>query len=415
MDRFPPCVLPGLAMRARGFLGGRVLQGKRLRLVAFLALLCFAAEGCASEGRATRYALVIGNQAYSYRPVPSARNDARKMEDAFTDLGFKVQRLENASRDQMRTAMSEFLGRLQDGDVALFYFSGHGVQYGGENFLVPVDAVVRKVEDIRDQAVALTSLFPNNARQGPNKPRQGPTIVLLDACRAPPFPAPVIQAIVPGLTDTIAAPPDTVIGFATTPGEIAELGGSETHSPYTQALLRHLGTPGVRFADTLMRVRITVEANTSGRQTPWENGSARAHFFFRPAATATFQIDHADDELLVLVNGAIVTSFLKYGREARTVELAAGANPFTLLVYNERTFSGGVEILGGHKPLGWDFQLSVSTDRGLQRTFSGREDIPEKDGPRHGKLFEVVTGMLYVNEQTGQVSLEDLGERKWEH
>ncbi|WP_338865522.1 caspase family protein [Myxococcus stipitatus] len=374
-----------------------------------LVVLGFSAHAQELRAAGVRHALVIDTRGDGQRPIPSAQNDAEKMAELLERLDFRVTHLPKARLTSLRAAVAKLASGLQGQDVVLVYFSGHGAQYLGENYLVPFDAEVATPQDIPKQAYALRELFVAL------RAHVGPKIVLLDACRSPPrFSRAVTDALVPGFADSPAAWPDTVIGFATTPGEWAESGSSDGHSPYTTALLKFLPIPGVRFADILMRVRINVAANTQDRQVPWENGSARAHFYFRPAATATFQFEEADDDALVMLNGRIVSSWLRYGREPQVLDLVAGANPFTVFVYNDKTVGGGVLILGGKQPQGWRFGLTISTAQGGRRVFQGREDILVREGPRHGKMFEVVRGVLHVDEGTGRVSMVDVKEREWE-
>ena len=97
-----------------------------------------ASQAVAGEARG---ALVIGNAAYDSAPLRNPVNDARAMAATLRDLSFAVTTLENASLTEMKRAIDDFGdGLRRRGGVGLFYFSGHGVQNQGRNFLIPVGA-----------------------------------------------------------------------------------------------------------------------------------------------------------------------------------------------------------------------------------------------------------------------------------
>jgi hypothetical protein len=64
----------------------------------------------------------------------------------------------------------------------------------------------------------------------------------------------------------------TLIAFATAPGQVA-LDGEGANSPFSAALSRHIGTPGLEVRQMLTRVRAEVVATTKSKQVPWSNSS----------------------------------------------------------------------------------------------------------------------------------------------
>src|SRR5262245_57458138 len=119
-----------------------------------LLLLCGSAEA------STRVALVIGNNAY--RGVPALinpMNDAKDVGDALERLGFSVTRISDANYDGMRRAFLEF-GRVARGaEMAVVFYAGHGIEVGGENWLVPVDAELKSDIDVDHETIGLKGVM----------------------------------------------------------------------------------------------------------------------------------------------------------------------------------------------------------------------------------------------------------------
>src|ERR1700686_377565 len=129
-----------------------------------------------------RVALVIGNGSYKSVPtLPNPLNDAEDVAAAFGRLGFDVQRVANAGFDDFRKALLEFNSRAHDADVAVVFYAGHGIEVGGENYLVPVDAELKTDLDTDNEAINLRTVV--TAVSGATDLG----LVILDACRADPF------------------------------------------------------------------------------------------------------------------------------------------------------------------------------------------------------------------------------------
>ena len=102
---------------------------------------------------APRFALVIGNADYKEAPLTNPLNDARDMAQAFRDLGFEVQEIYNTTKPQLLEAINAFGSRLQRGRVGLFYYAGHGIQYHGTNYLIPIQTAIGAAADLEQEAV----------------------------------------------------------------------------------------------------------------------------------------------------------------------------------------------------------------------------------------------------------------------
>jgi uncharacterized caspase-like protein len=266
-----------------------------LRLAAIATALMLSVPAWAAELKGV--ALVIGESKYeTLGTLVNPNQDARDIDDLLNDLGFEVDRVLNADADELREALDDFVENAEDADVALVYYSGHGIEVGGQNYLVPVDATFDTPEAAGAALVPVAPFLEELAKVVPV------TIALLDACRSDPFPAGTIiklpdsaTAIAvttePGLAPlrgpTPAArkdlPPEslgTVIGFAAEPGQPALDGPAGENSPYAAALLKHLSAGGFSFGDVMTMVTEEVYLKTKAQQLPWTNSSLRRTLTF---------------------------------------------------------------------------------------------------------------------------------------
>ena len=161
-----------------------------------------------------RSALVIGNANYDTAPLRNPVNDARSMSSTLRELGFSVELLEDASQKEMKRAIDRFGEKLRDGGIGLFYYSGHGIQVSGRNYLVPVNAEITSEPDVEYESVDAGRVLAKM-----DAARNGMNIVILDACRNNPF-ARSFRNASHGLA-TLNAPSGTFIACATAPGSLA--------------------------------------------------------------------------------------------------------------------------------------------------------------------------------------------------
>jgi hypothetical protein len=250
-------------------------------VVLTLALLAVFAITSPTARAEKRVALIIGNSAYPMAPLRNPINDARAMAKALNQLGFEVMLRTNLSQRGMIGALRDFGARLGRDGEAVFYFSGHGMQVKGRNYLIPVDADIRGEDEVPymslDMAQVLDKLEASRSRAN---------IVILDACRNNPF-VRTFRSGRMGLAQ-MDAPVGTLIAFATAPGSEARDGDGE-FGTYTRHLLQHLPAPGLPVELVFRRVREGVTAETKDRQVPWESSSLKGDFFFNADAVAATQ------------------------------------------------------------------------------------------------------------------------------
>lgn len=223
-----------------------------------------------------RVALVIGNSAYDVSPLKNPANDAALMAEVLRGQGFEVLEVIDGTQRDMRLAMIEFGDLLLAGGVGLFYYAGHGVQVGGENYLIPVNAVIDREEHVAVEGINVNQVL---ARMGGARNRLN--IVILDSCRNNPY-ARSFRSAPAGLAQMLA-PTGTYIGYATAPGEVA-IDGDSDNSPFTRALVERIGEPGLPLEGLFKQVRLDVQEATGGKQVPWTSSSITGEFFFSPPA-----------------------------------------------------------------------------------------------------------------------------------
>lgn len=226
----------------------------------------------ASEiGGESRLALVIGNQAYAEQPLRNPVNDAKAIKAALERLGFKVIYRTDADQTAMEDALREFGQQLQRDGVGLFYYSGHGAQADGSNFLIPVQAHIGGKTELKNRAVDAGSVLEAMEQAGSRV-----NIVILDACRDNPFKG--FRSSSAGLT-TMSGPAGSLIAYATAPGSVAA-DGSGSNGVYTKHLLHYLPQSGLTVEAMFKQVRQAVSEETAGDQVPWENTSLKGEFCF---------------------------------------------------------------------------------------------------------------------------------------
>ena len=264
-------------------------------LMVWLVALAAAAWQPSVALAETRVALVVGNGAYrSTTPLANPLNDARDMVAALKAAGFIVVEALDAGKPQFDSALRTFADKLANADVALFFYAGHGLQVGAQNYLVPVDAKLDRERDLEFEAVKLDFVLRQMEID-----REGRTsIVILDACRDNPLSRNLARSMGTRSTSIgkgLAAASTglgTFIVYSTQPGNVA-LDGDGRNSPFTTALVRHMSVKGRNLPAMMIEVRKDVVSATGGKQVPWDHSALTTDFFFlpdggsRPAGTST--------------------------------------------------------------------------------------------------------------------------------
>lgn len=226
-----------------------------------------------------RHALVIGNSRYLNSPLDNPANDAKAIAGELKASGFDVTVQLDAGRDAMVNAIEAYGRQLASRKaVGLFYFAGHGAQLAWRNYLVPVDAVIKSMDDVPARAVELNTLL-----QGLTKAKNPMNVIVLDACRDNPF-GKGLPTEQKGLSQ-FDAPPGSLLAYATSPGNVAS-DGRGSNGLYTEHLLRELKTPEAKIEDVFKRVRLAVRRRSNGEQIPWESTSLEEDFYFYPPKVA---------------------------------------------------------------------------------------------------------------------------------
>lgn len=250
----------------------------------------------AAQGR--RIALVIGNAAYRNADVlTNPEHDAEAVAASLRAVGFDTAMLvEDATRDKMTSALRAFASDAEKADWAVVYYSGHGMEVFGTNYLIPVDAKLAIDRDVQPETVALDQVLASV--EGAKKLK----LILLDACRTNPFLSQMrrTSSLDVGVATGAAArgapagvgsdhhglgaikvSGGTLVVYAAKHGQTA-LNGQGNNSPFAIALVQRIATPNVEINKLFRLVRDDVFEATAGRQEPYTYGSlpGREDFFF---------------------------------------------------------------------------------------------------------------------------------------
>ena len=220
-----------------------------------------------------RVALVIGNDQYPTDPLRNAVNDAQAVAKTLSDLGFKVMIKTNADYATMRSVAVEFSRVMEGATAAVFYYAGHGVQYRGQNYLIPTDAKLTSESAIAFNAMPVTQILDT---MDDAKVRH--KFIILDACRNNPFSNLFTST---GLAK-IQAPAGTIVSFAAAAGQVAPDGAEGANSLYTATLIKEMRDPQRQAAAMFQRVQTLVAQESLNRQLPEFHNTPlfRVPFFF---------------------------------------------------------------------------------------------------------------------------------------
>lgn len=249
--------------------------------------LVFAIVVAADSGEAAmepdrRVALVVGNGGYSdeIAVLNNPANDAKAISTMFRELGIEVIEAFDLDYQGMRAALRKFDRALQGADAGIFYYAGHGMEYKGQNYLFPTDAILETEGDVGLGLIGVDQVLQVMESAVPTR------LVFLDACRNNPLTRSFRSNLGGSRASNVGrglgridAAVGTFIAYATAPGDIAADGNGE-NSPFTAAMLTHLGMPGLDVSQLMQRVRNSVVEVTNFEQVPWDSSSLRGPFVF---------------------------------------------------------------------------------------------------------------------------------------
>jgi formylglycine-generating enzyme required for sulfatase activity len=240
-----------------------------------------------------RYALVIGNADYPRADdkLPNTINDTNDISNELTDLGFAVTLRQNLRfRDMLReiNAFIALLGSNRNSE-GFFWYGGHAVELGGQNYLMPLDVDTEDEDITIATSYSVTTLLERLAGA-----RNKVNVVVLDSCRVPPR----IGGDGRGRGDTARAiktvpqvPPDVLVVYSTASGAVAYDGDGKRNSPFTEAFKKY-----IKSTEPLIQMvsHVTTETMslTSQRQRPYTSGSMsseNAYYSLNPSGSRPVQ------------------------------------------------------------------------------------------------------------------------------
>ena len=225
---------------------------------------------------AKRIALIIGNASYS-DPVGHLQtpvNDALAFAEELKKHNFTTVVKLNLTSADVKKTIREFHAQLKESNpantIGLFYYAGHGLQFDGTNYIVPVDASIKQPKDVERTCVPVDAAFDAMEYANVNT-----SIMILNACRNNPFHG-TEQAIAKGL-----APPNPAVGafiaYANAPGSVAS---DEDASLYTQEIINALRVPGLNIEQVFKKVRENVLTLSNGNHDTWNTSNLVSDFYF---------------------------------------------------------------------------------------------------------------------------------------
>jgi hypothetical protein len=256
-----------------------------VRIVATLIALVLFSVPAVSQSK--RVALVIGNSAYQHTPrLTNPKNDASDVAATLKARGFQVVDGFDLDKAAFDRKVRDFATALKGFDVGLFFYAGHGLQVGGQNYLVPIDARAESVEALEFEMVRLDVVHRIMERQTTTN------ILFLDACRDNPLARNLARALGTRSSDVgrglaaVESGIGTLISFSTQPGAVA-LDGAGRNSPFAGSLVKHVSSSSDDLSAILIAVRNDVMKETQRKQVPWEHSSLTGRFYFGAAGSTS--------------------------------------------------------------------------------------------------------------------------------
>jgi hypothetical protein len=221
-----------------------------------------------------RVALIIGNRAYQKGSLANPVNDARLMESTLRKMGFKVIIDTNCTQNAIKKAIMAFGSALDENTMALFYYAGHGVEVGGVNYIVPIEAQLNKEADTDIECVKMESVLDQMASAKTKK-----NILILDACRNDPFKRSWNRSVESRGIAKLNPNYEALVLYAATPGNVADDGVGRKNGLFTEILVKNITTPGQELYNALIKIREEVVQASGEKQSPYIEGTPFRFFF----------------------------------------------------------------------------------------------------------------------------------------
>ena len=240
-----------------------------------------------------RVALVIGNNDYQgvLSKLSNPVNDARAIKGMLEQRGFRVIYSENGTKRGMKKSLDEFYTSISQGGVGMFYFSGHGIEVDGQNYLIPVDAKIDAKSDTEYEAIALNRITKRMQNIGNRL-----NIVVLDACRNDPFSRSLGKG---GLAKV--EPIGMFVSYSTGAGSVASDGRAGGHGLFTESLIKYMGQP-LDLRDVFQKTRKDVYVQSNQKQFPAiYDQTINGRFYFTQPSGETAQTSQSKQEQQVVI------------------------------------------------------------------------------------------------------------------
>jgi len=221
-----------------------------------------------------RLALVIGNSKYQYSAeLKNPSSDANDMAQLLKSIGFEVMLYTDLDYQAFNDALKNFGGKINQYDVTLVFYAGHGIQLDGKNYMLPVNAQLKNKTDVAFEAIDVDKIVSIMSETDDNNLN----LLILDACRNNPFRS-WSRGGPEGLIG-IHPPSGVLVAFSTSPGSYAS-DGIGKNGLYTGELMRQLNI-SQRVEDIFINTRIEVERRSNGTQSPWELARLRGKYYLK--------------------------------------------------------------------------------------------------------------------------------------
>ena len=248
-----------------------------VKITRILFLFCLL-SGAGHELIAQRVAWVVGNSEYVDGVLPNPVNDAQLVSDSLAALGFEVRLDKNlATYNDFWSSWDELEPDIQDAEIFLFYYAGHGIQYENENYLIPTEAELQDERRIGNECFPIKSLINEYEKFTDSTA----FVVVLDACRVNPFERKWSRSYGGGAGLSKVNPPTgTLVAYSTEYGTTAA-DGSGMYSAYAEAFAKLIGEPGRSLQESFQTIRKTVLELSQKRQVPVEENKLTERLVLR--------------------------------------------------------------------------------------------------------------------------------------
>jgi uncharacterized caspase-like protein len=217
-----------------------------------------------------RRALIIGNNDYSRNKLQNCVNDAIKLAETLEGVSYTVDLQKNLKSNEMYKCITKFAKLIKPNDFIIFFFAGHGIQWGDQNFLLPCDNnEIESGDDMQRFAISAQWAVDHMVGMNPHV-----VVILLDCCREYWRPQGRTGVQAAGGLQQMIAPSGALIAFACAPGKITPDRSSDSENGlFTKYLLKHITTPGIDIDVILRRVAQDVAKETNNQQQPFRVSS----------------------------------------------------------------------------------------------------------------------------------------------